>query len=240
MAKTDNDSNRGGARRGLHACSVASEVGASFPGGTWFVDLTAARTASEVLRLVSEVLALPRGASEGIGELGEALRTLGRTLIVLDNFEHLVHLAASLLNPWRRAAPAVPFKVMGAPGRPAALNRMLPWTYSPSRTWTVSPGEVAEYIARMMVSNGPPTHPGVVVVGQAPLFELEAPWTDVPTYQSPACAVAGEPATRTGSAATARAAVMKEERFGCMVSPDVGCPSNLRLGSVQLCSKVCD
>ena len=81
---------------------------ADYPGGSWFVDLTNAVTDADVLAQVASVLGVSIGSTEaGTEAIGRVLKERdGATLVVLDNFEQVVTVAASHVAEWRAAAPA--------------------------------------------------------------------------------------------------------------------------------------
>ena len=75
------------------AVAAAKGVAASFPGGTWFVDLSSLRDHTRVLPLIATTLGLRELGSQTVFDtLADAISTT-RVLIVLDNFEHLLEAA---------------------------------------------------------------------------------------------------------------------------------------------------
>jgi len=74
---------------------------------TRFVDLTEARSTHDLLRVVSEALTLRSCEADPINQVEEALRARGELLLVLDNVEHLVTPARSLVARWLRCAPTL-------------------------------------------------------------------------------------------------------------------------------------
>lgn len=94
---------------------VASHFGrqhlSDFEGGVWFADLSIATSRQEVCQSVGDALGIPLTASDTIEQVGNAIRARGRTLLILDNLEHLIADAAPLLSAWMKAAPAAFFIV---------------------------------------------------------------------------------------------------------------------------------
>jgi predicted ATPase len=81
------------------------------PGGAWFCDLTLARDAADASGAVCATLGIQTtqlrdelGGDELGRAIGRALAARGATLLVLDNFEQLVH-AADVVTSWYREAP---------------------------------------------------------------------------------------------------------------------------------------
>jgi serine/threonine protein kinase/tetratricopeptide (TPR) repeat protein len=81
---------------------------------TWFCDLSEARDLDGVCRVVAEVLDVPllvgQTAEESVDQLSVAISARGRTLIILDNFEPVAHLASQSVGVWLRT-PQVRFIV---------------------------------------------------------------------------------------------------------------------------------
>ena len=76
-----------------------------WPGGVWFCDLAEARGELDVARSVGRVLQVPLEKGDPIDTIGEALSHRGRLLLILDNFEQIVDVAASTLARWVDSAP---------------------------------------------------------------------------------------------------------------------------------------
>ena len=97
----------GGLGKTRLSLQVAAEAMAEFPDGAWFVDLSPIRDAALVAAEAAQVL----GVREEPGR--PLLHSLGahlaqrRTLLILDNCEHLVQPAAALAHALLRAAPGV-------------------------------------------------------------------------------------------------------------------------------------
>jgi predicted ATPase len=84
-------------------------------GGAWFCDLSEVRTLDGFLNAVAQVLrnAPTRHTSsrERVEQLGYALAARGPLLMVLDNFEQVVDLAAETVGTWIRMSPETRFLV---------------------------------------------------------------------------------------------------------------------------------
>ncbi len=82
----------GKTRLALHA---AARLSAFFPQGTWFVDLAAARRASQVVALIAAALGVrePPGAERPLSDLVSDAIGRADVLLVLDNFEHVLEAA---------------------------------------------------------------------------------------------------------------------------------------------------
>ncbi|MBX3275417.1 MAG: AAA family ATPase [Sandaracinaceae bacterium] len=84
-------------------------------GGSWFVDLTGARGAMEICGSVAAALAVtldPATHEDAmVAELGRRLARRRRTLLVLDNGEHVARALAAALGEWVGAAPHAHFLV---------------------------------------------------------------------------------------------------------------------------------
>ncbi len=97
----------GGLGKTRLSLQVAAEAMAEFPDGAWFVDLSPIRDAALVAAEAAQVL----GVREEPGR--PLLQSLGahlaqrRTLLILDNCEHLVQPAAELAHALLRAAPGL-------------------------------------------------------------------------------------------------------------------------------------
>ena len=81
----------GGVGKTRLALAVGAELLAAFPGGVWFVELAGTRGAGSVGRATLKALGLPETpavapAEVAAVELGEG----GRSLVILDNCEHLI------------------------------------------------------------------------------------------------------------------------------------------------------
>ena len=78
-----------------------------WPGGVYFCDLSEARTLEGVLFVVAQALDVPLGKNDPGVQLGHAIATRGRCLVILDNFEQIVEHAEASVGRWMdRAADA--------------------------------------------------------------------------------------------------------------------------------------
>jgi predicted ATPase/class 3 adenylate cyclase len=75
-------------------------------GGAWFCDLSDARSALDVARALGQALDVPLAQGDPVDTLGEALAHRGPLLLILDNFEQVVHAAGATVGRWLAAAPA--------------------------------------------------------------------------------------------------------------------------------------
>ena len=78
-----------------------------WPGGVYFCDLSEARTLEGVWFVVALALDVPLGKGDPGVQLGHAIATRGRCLVILDNFEQIVEHADATVGRWAdRAADA--------------------------------------------------------------------------------------------------------------------------------------
>ncbi len=78
-----------------------------WPGGVYFCDLSEARTYDGLAYAVALALGVPLGKDDPVVQLGNAIAGRGRCLLILDNFEQIVSLAAATVGAWLdRAADA--------------------------------------------------------------------------------------------------------------------------------------
>nr|WP_279591139.1 BTAD domain-containing putative transcriptional regulator [Modestobacter marinus] len=84
------------------AVEVARTLAGRFPGGVWFVDLTAARDAGSVLSTVVSALALAPADTARPGAAVRAFLRDRRALLVLDNCEQVLDPVADLVDDWSR------------------------------------------------------------------------------------------------------------------------------------------
>jgi predicted ATPase len=90
------------------AIELATARDDDMAGGVVFVDLTEARSEGDVIAAVCAELRLARPAE---GVMMNALGHRGQTLVVLDNFEQIVHLAETTIGRWQHECPNVHFVV---------------------------------------------------------------------------------------------------------------------------------
>lgn len=111
----------GGVGKTRLACHYAWTALAAYPGGSWFCDLTEARTKDDVVRLVAAALAVPIGARDAAEQVGHAIEGRGRCLVLVDNFEQVVATAGETVARWLAMAPEARFLItsrerLGVPG----------------------------------------------------------------------------------------------------------------------------
>lgn len=85
----------------------ASQWRGDFPGGVWLCDFTEATGLDDLCRVVRSTLNIPAGDGDPVAQLGRALKGRPRTLLLADNFEHLVELAQATLARWLAEAPSL-------------------------------------------------------------------------------------------------------------------------------------
>ena len=83
---------------------------ADWPGGVWFCDLTEARSHDGILRVIAQALDVTLADGDPVVQLGRAIASRGRCLLVLDNFEQIVR-SADVLDSWLDGAPEAHFVV---------------------------------------------------------------------------------------------------------------------------------
>ncbi|MFG3436176.1 BTAD domain-containing putative transcriptional regulator [Nonomuraea sp. NPDC047897] len=127
----------GGVGKTRLALEVATQVAEAYPDGVWLVELAALdrRTAADpqagpVAEAVLAALDIREGAETHTPaeRLAQALRDR-RTLLVLDNCEHLVEQVAALVEPLLRAAPGL--RVLATSREPLALPGEVLWSVPP-------------------------------------------------------------------------------------------------------------
>jgi predicted ATPase len=95
-------------------------------GGVWFCDLTEARSATGALAAVARALDVPLDGADPAAQLGHALASRGRCLVVLDNAEQVAGELAAILGPWLDRAPEASFLVTSRKRLQVAGERSLP------------------------------------------------------------------------------------------------------------------
>lgn len=93
----------GKTRLALHLCELVAE---RFPGGVWLCDLASA-SPENIDRVVAESLGVHDRAGEQLQDRVVAVLATGRTLLVLDNCEHLGPAIAQLVDHLARRAPSL-------------------------------------------------------------------------------------------------------------------------------------
>jgi len=82
-----------------------------FAGGVWFCDLASARSVDGIVHAVASALDVPLGAEDPTQQLGRAIAARGPCLLILDNFEQVLHEAQATLGRWLDKAPKARFLV---------------------------------------------------------------------------------------------------------------------------------
>jgi predicted ATPase len=82
-----------------------------WPGGVCFCDLTEARSLNGIASAVAGPLGVQLGRGDPIEQLGHAIAGRGRCLMILDNFEQVVDLAAMTVGRWLESAREARFVV---------------------------------------------------------------------------------------------------------------------------------
>ena len=82
-----------------------------WPGGVYFCDLSEARSLDGILFAVGSTLDVPLGKDEPATQLGHAIASRGRCLVILDNFEQVVEHAPVTLGRWLDRAAEAAFVV---------------------------------------------------------------------------------------------------------------------------------
>ena len=82
-----------------------------WPGGVYFCDLSEARTLEGVFFVVALALDVPLGKGDPGVQLGHAIATRGRCLVILDNFEQIVEHAEATVGRWADRASDAGFLV---------------------------------------------------------------------------------------------------------------------------------
>ena len=95
----------GGIGKTRLAVRYAWENRARWPGGSWFCDLTEASTRDGIASAVGEAIGVPLRTEDVTEQLGRALASRGRCLLILDNFEQIVAQAPETVGRWLELAP---------------------------------------------------------------------------------------------------------------------------------------
>ncbi len=78
------------------AHAIATQLGSSFPDGSWFIGLEAARTPGQVIAAIGQALRVPEEAGRPPRESLAAAIADRHILLVLDNFEQVLDAAAEI------------------------------------------------------------------------------------------------------------------------------------------------
>lgn len=101
----------GGTGKTRLACRYGHARLADWPGGVFFCDLSEARSRDGIASAAATALDVPLAGGDTVEQLGHAMAGRGRCLIVLDNFEQVVALAPSTLQPWLNSTQHAAFLV---------------------------------------------------------------------------------------------------------------------------------
>ena len=97
-----------------------------WPGGVYFCDLSDARTLESVFFVVALALDVPLGKGDPAVQLGHAIATRGRCLVILDNFEQIVQHAEASVGRWLDRAADAAFLVTSRERLHLAGEEVLP------------------------------------------------------------------------------------------------------------------
>jgi non-specific serine/threonine protein kinase len=119
----------GGVGKTRLALRLAAELGESFSGGTWLVDLTPVADPSLVAQALGDLFGVQQRPGQSLLiELTAALRSRS-VLLVLDNCEHFVAACADLVSGLLRACPDL--KVIATSLQPFGAEGELTWRVPP-------------------------------------------------------------------------------------------------------------
>ncbi|MEU9713873.1 BTAD domain-containing putative transcriptional regulator [Streptomyces sp. NPDC047976] len=122
----------GGVGKTRLALEVAAARAGDFPDGAWLVELATARTGADVQEAVAAVLELRDDVRTPARPLADRLTDAvagRRTLLVLDNCEHLVEPVAELAARMLRAAPTL--RILATSREPLAITGEQTWPIPP-------------------------------------------------------------------------------------------------------------
>ncbi|MEO3821511.1 BTAD domain-containing putative transcriptional regulator [Plantactinospora sp. B24E8] len=170
----------GGVGKTSVALAVARGVVEAYPDGVWLVDLTAWDGSGELAELILATLGIadvPGDGGPAGGRLTAALRGT-RTLLVLDNCEHVIESAAELVGALLPAAPEL--RVLATSREPLRLRAEARWDLPPLEVPdTDDPARLARssavrlFLARAgLPSESGPTAEPAVPAGAAPVVEV--------------------------------------------------------------------
>lgn len=140
-----------------------------FPGGVWFCDLSLARSLDGLASAVATAVGLPLGKEAPTTQIGHALASRARCLVILDNFEQVAELAAASVGQWVERAREAVFLVtsrerLRLPGEHIFSVEPLPEDESvelfetraqtQDRTFRIGPGNKADVIAIVRTLDG--------------------------------------------------------------------------------------
>ncbi|MEN8115180.1 MAG: BTAD domain-containing putative transcriptional regulator, partial [Actinomycetota bacterium] len=94
----------GGAGKTRLASEVASSLGGRFPDGVWLIDLAQVADSSRIGAVIGETIGAVGGIGESLDSVVDGLRGR-RSLIVLDNCEHVVDAVRGITGELLRSCP---------------------------------------------------------------------------------------------------------------------------------------
>jgi len=120
----------GGVGKTRLAVQLASVVADQFPDGVWFVDFSSLADGNFVWDKVAATVGAPEpGAGSGLADTVGRHLAPRQALMVLDNCEHVVELAAEVAASLLTAAPAL--KVITTSREPLGVGGELTWAVPP-------------------------------------------------------------------------------------------------------------
>jgi predicted ATPase/DNA-binding CsgD family transcriptional regulator len=127
----------GGVGKTRLAIEIARAAAGSFADGAWFVDLAPARDPDQVIPAIAQAIGAP-SQSGTVQALLVALGSGTGTLLLLDNFEHVVD-----------AAPSIAGLLKGAPGLMVLVTSREPLKISGEREYPIAPLPLPDTIAEL-------------------------------------------------------------------------------------------
>ncbi len=121
----------GGVGKTRLATHFAARCLGDFGGGTWFCDLSQARTLDGVVSAVARGLDISLGKTDPVEQLSHSLASRGPSLVLLDNLEQVVQICRRPLGHWLDHAPDARFivtsrEVLGIQGEHVIAIEPLP------------------------------------------------------------------------------------------------------------------
>ncbi|NNE12475.1 MAG: adenylate/guanylate cyclase domain-containing protein [Ilumatobacter sp.] len=136
----------GGVGKSRLALAVAADLVAAHPGGVWLVDLADRDPETDLVGATAAAVGVGAGP-DTLARLTDQLRHR-RTLIVLDNCEHLLGPAATLVGTLTRSCPRL--HVLATSQEPLGLTGEMAW-----RVPSMSPADASSLFRRRMASVRP-------------------------------------------------------------------------------------
>lgn len=118
----------GGAGKTRLAQQVAAEIADGFPDGVWWIDLVSVDDPDLIPSAISRAALLPEDRTDRLGGVGRRLANK-RTLIVLDNCEHLLDACADVATALLRGCPEL--TLLATSRAPLSLPGELTWRVPP-------------------------------------------------------------------------------------------------------------